>query len=187
MPFIDTKDYEASEGRLREVYEDIIQKRGKLAEIHKLQSLHPETIVQHMDLYMELMFGKSPLKRKQREMIAVVTSAFNECEYCIQHHSSALRHFWKDDEKVQLLAQNYQKLDLSQEDYALCEYARSLTLKPHEVNEEWHVQPMREAGWDDRAILDAAMIIAYFNFVNRLVLGLGVPLESDQGEGYIYD
>lgn len=187
MPFIDTKDYEASEGHLREVYDDIIQKRGKLAEIHQLQSLHPETIVQHMDLYMELMFGKSPLKRKQREMIAVVTSAFNQCEYCIQHHSAALRHFWKDDQQVQLLAQDYQHLDLADHDKALCDYAKLLTLKPHEVSNEDHVQPMRDVGWDDRAILDAAMIVAYFNFVNRLVLGLGVPLESDQGEGYIYE
>jgi len=37
----------------------------------------------------------------------------------------------------------------------------------------------------DRAILDAAQIAAYFNFVNRLVLGLGVGLEA-QRDGYEY-
>jgi hypothetical protein len=31
------------------------------------------------------------------------------------------------------------------------------------------------------------MIIAYFNFVNRIVLGLGVELEEDRGRGYRYD
>ena len=33
--------------------------------------------------------------------------------------------------------------------------------------------------------LTAAQIAAYFNFVNRLVLGLGVGLEEDR-EGYRY-
>lgn len=34
--------------------------------------------------------------------------------------------------------------------------------------------------------MDAHLVIAYFNFVNRLVLGLGVELEQDQGQGYKY-
>lgn len=187
MAYIETTDYEASEGRLREIYDDIIQKRGKLAEIHKLQSLHPNTIVQHMDLYMELMFAQSPLKREQREMIAVVVSAYNNCEYCVEHHSSALNHFWKDEEQVDDLAEDYHLLGLSHANKALCDYAHALTVNPSGIQEQHHIQPMRQAGWDDRAILDTAMIVAYFNFVNRLVLGLGVPLEDDGGEGYKYD
>ncbi len=186
MAYIQTQSYETAEGRLKEIYDDILQKRGKLAEIHKLQSLHPETIVQHMELYMELMFGKSPLKRKQREMMAVVVSAYNNCEYCIEHHSAALRHFWQDEDQVDDLQEDYHLLGLSHADKSLCDYARDLTINPGEVGEANHIQPMREAGWDDRAILDAAMVIAYFNFVNRLVLGLGVPLEEDGGEGYNY-
>jgi uncharacterized peroxidase-related enzyme len=187
MAYVQTTEYEAAEGRLKEIYDDIIQKRGKLAEIHKLQSLHPETIVQHMELYMELMFAQSPLKREQREMVAVVVSAYNNCEYCVEHHSSALNHFWKDEEQVDDLAEDYHLLGLSHANKALCDYAYVLTVNPANVSQEAHIQPMKEAGWEDRAILDVAMIISYFNFVNRLVLGLGVPLEEDQGEGYNYD
>ena len=50
-----------------------------------------------------------------------------------------------------------------------------------------HIEKMREAGLDDRAITDAALIISYFNFINRIVLGLGADLEPDRGEGYKYD
>jgi uncharacterized peroxidase-related enzyme len=187
MAYIQTTDYEASEGRLREIYDDIIQKRGKLAELHKLQSLHPETIVQHMELYMELMFRESPLERAQREMMAVVVSAANNCEYCIEHHSAALEHFWEDEEQVEDLQEDYHLLGLSQANKALCDYASALTSSPGKITDETHIQPMRGAGWDDRAILDAGMIVAYFNFVNRLVLGLGASLEADGGEGYNYE
>jgi len=36
---------EDAEGRLKEIYTEIIQKRGQLAEVHKIQSLRPESIV----------------------------------------------------------------------------------------------------------------------------------------------
>ncbi len=187
MPYIKTLNYEDATGKIREIYDDLVQKRGKLAEVHKLQSLHPETIPQHMDFYMELMFGKSPLKRAQREMIAVVVSGCNQCEYCIKHHGSALRHFWKDENKVERLARDFRQVNLPEADQWLCTYAEALTLHPHDIDETKHILPLRQVGWDDQAILDTAMIASYFNFVNRMVMGLGVPLESDKGEGYYYE
>lgn len=56
-------------------------KRGKLAEVHKIQSLNSATFVLQMDLYMAIMYAKSPLNRAQREMMAVVVSAANYCDY----------------------------------------------------------------------------------------------------------
>lgn len=85
MAHIDIVSYENSEGELREIYDGIIKSRGKLADVHKVQSLNPKSIVNHMDLYMTIMFGRSPLKRLQREMIAVVVSIANNCEYCQEH------------------------------------------------------------------------------------------------------
>ena len=41
------------------------------------------------------------------------------------------------------------------------------------------VQGLRDAGWSDLEIHDAAQVVAYFNYVNRLADGLGVDLESD--------
>ncbi|PCJ83863.1 MAG: peroxidase [Flavobacteriales bacterium] len=187
MPFIKVIQPEKAEGELKVIYEDTLKKRGKIAEVHKIQSLNPQSLVNHMDLYLTLMFGKSPLRRYQREMIAVVVSSANICRYCIQHHALALNHFWKDDERVIQLADDFMKLDLSKTDLLLCHYAHSLTIKPNSINEEEFIVPMKNAGLDDRAILDAALVTNYFNFVNRMVLGLGVQLEDDGGKGYAYE
>lgn len=43
---------------------------------------------------------------------------------------------------------------------------------------ESDVRALREEGLGDQAIHDAACIVAYFNFVNRVALGLGVELEE---------
>lgn len=57
-------------------------------------------------------------------------------------------------------------------------YALKLTATPSEVNAQ-DVALLREAGFSDRDIHDAAAITAYFNFVNRLASGLGVELEQE--------
>lgn len=187
MPYIKVIQHEQAEGELLSIYDDLIQKRGKLAEVHKIQSLNPQSIMDHMNLYLTVMFGKSPLKRYQREMMAVVVSAANKCPYCMQHHSEALNHFWKDQERVTALANDFKETELSKADEALCKYAHDLTVIPSEIRDDLHIEALKKYGFDDRTILDAALVTAYFNFVNRMVLGLGVQLEDDGGSGYAYD
>ncbi|QOR65070.1 peroxidase [Cytobacillus suaedae] len=70
--------YEDSEGELRELYERF---NGKMANILKVQSLNPKSLSAHLDYYKVIMFGKSPLTRPVREMIATVVSSTNECFY----------------------------------------------------------------------------------------------------------
>ena len=39
------------------------------------------------------------------------------------------------------------------------------------------LEPLRGTGLDDRAVVDANQVVAYFNYVNRVAHGLGVDLE----------
>ena len=68
---------EEAEGLLREIYDQLTAGRGQLAEVHKLQSLRPKSILRHMALYMEIIFTRSELSRAEPEMTAVVLSAAN--------------------------------------------------------------------------------------------------------------
>jgi alkylhydroperoxidase family enzyme len=54
---------------------------GRTAHIMKVHSLHPQSMLDHRALYETLLFGSSPLKRYQREMIGAVVSAINGCLY----------------------------------------------------------------------------------------------------------
>jgi uncharacterized peroxidase-related enzyme len=187
MAFIDVIEPEDADDDLKAIYDELVAQRGKLARIHTIQSQHPESIMAHMELYMEVMFGKSPLKRAQREMIAVVVSAANSCEYCQLHHAEALKTYWKDEERVQQLRSDYTKAHLDRKDQLLCEYAHNLTVAPS--NQNLHregVRMMKESGWSERAILDANLITSYFNFVNRIVMGLGVEPPDEEISGYNY-
>ena len=53
----------------------------RVAHILELQSLHPQALTDHMASYRTIMFGPSPLSRAERESIALVVSAANDCFY----------------------------------------------------------------------------------------------------------
>jgi uncharacterized peroxidase-related enzyme len=184
MAYIETIEHSNAKGELKEIYDSLVKSRGKIADVHKIQSLNPESIVKHMELYMTVMFGKSPVSRSKREMMAVIVSTSNNCPYCIRHHAEALQHYWKDTDKLNSLIETGTHSDLSEEEIALCEYARELTMNPGDMKQS-HVERLKKLGLSDRAILDATLVISYFNFVNRNVQALGVELEDDPG-GYNY-
>ncbi len=186
MSRIQIQQPEQATGRLREIYNEIEKQRGQVAEVLKIQSLRPESILKHMELYMEIMFSRSELSRAQREMIAVVVSAANNCSYCTTHHSSALNHYWKDEKKIKHFIADYREVEITEKEKALCRYAREVTLRPQNMEELDPTEILKEKELSDSAILDATLVISYFNFVNRMVLSLGVKLELDEGKNYKY-
>lgn len=58
--------------------QDRVPDQDNILRIHGVRS---RIMRLHFDVYRELMFGRSPLSRVQREMIAVTVSAVNECHY----------------------------------------------------------------------------------------------------------
>lgn len=186
MAFIEVIEYENATGELKAIYDNLIATRGKLADVHTIQSLNPATIVSHMALYKDIMFGKSPLKRYQREMIAVIVSVANQCEYCMKHHREALLHYWKDEKRADALQHDPKDANLSEADMALCAFAKALTLQPGSSNKA-SIDRLKATGLDDRAVLDAALVVAYFNFVNRMALGLGLVINEAEIKGYKYE
>lgn len=55
-------------------------------------------------------------------------------------------------------------------------YALTLTRAPARLRAA-DLQPMRDAGLDDRAILETNQVAAYFAYANRVADGLGLQLE----------
>jgi alkylhydroperoxidase family enzyme len=74
-------DPEDADGALAEEYDAAVERAGKVYNIVRSMSLRPETLSASMELYKAIMFGPSALTRQERELLATVTSATNECYY----------------------------------------------------------------------------------------------------------
>jgi uncharacterized peroxidase-related enzyme len=183
VSWIDEIEVSDAEGRLADIYKDLVEKRGKVANILKIHSLNPEAMGNHLDLYMTLMFGRSGLSRAEREAIAVVVSAENECEYCVNHHVEALRRYVGDEEILNMLATADGLETLEPRLSNIVRHAEKLTSAPGAMTES-DLGELRAVGLSDADILDLSLITAYFNFVNRLALGLGVEYTEEELSGY---
>jgi uncharacterized peroxidase-related enzyme len=185
MPWIRVIDEPEAEGPLKQIYDEIKRTRGKVANILKVHSLRPDALKAHLDFYLTLMFTPGGLRRLERELLATVVSVLNGCAYCTRHHAEALNFYWKDAERLQGLIEDYTQVELPERERAMVTYAAKLTRSPAEMSES-DVQTLRQAGLSDEEILQVALIVGYFNFVNRVADGLGVEFSEDEVRGYKY-
>jgi uncharacterized peroxidase-related enzyme len=153
--------------------------------ILRIHGVRPVIGRRHYDLYRDLMLHPGPIPRVQREMIAVVVSAANGCRYCLLHHGANLRqqltnsgrHLDDSRDFVGTLSEDWTQADLSPAERTMLHFAVQLTRQPEGVREE-DITALRAVGFDDEAIHDLCTVAAYFNFVNRMAIGLGVELEE---------
>lgn len=185
MAWIKTMPRDSATGKTKKVYDRILKERGHLANIFIAQGLEPEVLEDHLDLYVHLMIGPGPLSREEREMIAVVVSAANRSAYGAIHHSEALETVEKDPKALYNLMKEFTSKHESPRSKALLAYAAKLTLDPRSITKD-DIKDMRDAGLTEEEILRANLIAGYFNFSNRIALGLGVELEEGEARTYKY-
>lgn len=185
MAWIRVVDEDEAEGDLKEAYGRIASRRGKVANVIKASSLLPEVMERNVDYYMALMYGRNALPRPKREMIAVEVSRVNGCTYCVRHHGAALARAARDEELAEAIMEEGADAAPEPADRAMLAYAARLTRDPESVGEK-NVQALRDAGFDDEQVLVINLVTALFNMYNRVVEGLGVELEPDEGKDPAY-
>jgi uncharacterized peroxidase-related enzyme len=185
MAYIKVIGEDEADGKLFEIYDEIQRNRGRVSNILRVQSLNPKALRAHLDLYMATVFGKGGLSRRESELLAVVVSAANGDTYCLTHHSEGLDRHARDPAWVKEVAKDPAKAKLNDRESALVHYALGLTTHPAKGRKE-AVGALKARGFTDEHILQATEIVAYFNFVNRLSLGLGAELEAEGERDYQY-
>ena len=70
-----------AKGLIQKEYNAALNRSGRIWNIVKSMSIHPEAMKSSMELYKCLMFAPSPLNRSEWEMLAVVVKARNGCVY----------------------------------------------------------------------------------------------------------
>lgn len=81
MPYIKQITIDQATGLLKRELEKSVARAGRVWNIVRIMSLNPRTMKSSMEMYGATMFAESPLSRQQREMLAVVVSRVNHCDY----------------------------------------------------------------------------------------------------------
>ncbi len=72
---------------------------------------------------------------------------------------------------------DYRQVEIGDKNRALLDFARKVTLSPQNM-EKADVDKLRDHGFSDSDISDAAQLIGYFNYTNRVMDCLGIKPET---------
>lgn len=82
MAWIETIREDEWQGDLAELYGAVVDKQhGRVDNIMQIHSHNPRALAAHNALYTSAMRGTATLRKVDRELIAYVVSALNECHY----------------------------------------------------------------------------------------------------------
>ncbi len=183
MAWIETINYEDANPQLKKIYDRVKGPNNAMDNVLSVHSLRPHSLVGHMTLYKSVLHNSNnTLPKWYLEAIGVYVSFLNTCDYCVQHHFEGLRRLLNDDVKAKEFFEAIQHKTLNdyfnKRYFEGIKYAQKLTLTLEEIK-QGDIERLKNVGFTDGEILEINQVTSYFNYVNRMVLGLGVTTKGD--------
>jgi uncharacterized peroxidase-related enzyme len=100
----------------------------------------------------------------------------------MEAHEKDLRSVVESDGQRQAVQTDYRTAGLPPREVALLDFAVKLTKSPLDVRRD-DLDALRRHGFTDEQLVDAVHCIGYFNFINRVLDGLGVDPEPSMRYG----
>lgn len=184
MAWIKTISYHEATGRLRQIYDRLKGPEDQIDNILLAHSLRPHGLEGHLGLYKNVLHhSANHLDKWFLEALGTWVSLLNRCDYCFNHHYHGMKRLIRDDGRAERIRQSFEQgtpeQAFDEKQLLLLRYAEKLTLRAADVG-EGDIAGLRDGGYNDGEILEANQVIAYFNYANRTVLGLGISLDGEK-------
>lgn len=122
-----------------------------------------------------LLRGPSTLTETERELIATVVSAGNDCNFCTAAHAAAVDLLSGDPSLAAAIRTDHSKAAVSDKMKALLDIGKAVGVSGKSVSPQM-IDKAKSEGATDIEIHDTVLIAALFSLYNRYVDGLGTAL-----------
>lgn len=182
MALIDYVDPAEASDRVRELLERPVSTSGSL--LRPMLANHPPLLEAQLG-YHERLMADGNLDRELKELVGVVVSQANDCDYCVSSHREKLHTLGLSPAALQAVDQaDYD--GLTERERVVAEFAERAATDPHRVGES-DLEALRGVGLDDQDILEVLGVVAMFMAANTLANALSIhPADRDVGlEAYL--
>jgi 4-carboxymuconolactone decarboxylase len=152
---------------IRERLLAVQEKAGFIPNVFLVLARRPEEFRAFMAYHDALMDKPGALTKAEREMIVVVTSNANQCQYCVVAHGAILRVRAKNPLIADQVAINYRKADITPRQKAMLDFAMKVAFEAYSAGDDDMVT-LAQHGFDQEDAWDIAAIAAFFGMSNRL-------------------
>jgi uncharacterized peroxidase-related enzyme len=157
---------------LKKAYEAIRGEFGFVPNFMQAIGRQPELIAGQLAIA-DAVLQPGALSRELKEQIGMVVSGINSSSYCIAIHMELLRKMGIEKQIGKRLATDYENAPAGEKEKVLFRFADKLTRKPYDFSRK-DADAVRAAGWDEQALFETVMTVAYFNYINAVSIGLGL-------------
>jgi uncharacterized peroxidase-related enzyme len=91
----------------------------------------------------------------------------------VESHAEFLRLVTLDNDLIAALREDYKSAPITEAEQVMCDYVVQLTKDATKIH-PGTLDGLRNAGFDDTAILQITLIASWFNYINRVADALGV-------------
>jgi len=175
LAYIKLCRYEEMDPEIQERAKPILEKTGKLGEIFELLALDKDLYFATDAMVQNFLLKETRLPYVTKERIALLVSLANNCTMCVDVHKNIAKMLGMSDEQVEETLQGVAAIQTDEKEKALLDFALKAASKENYKMTQDDIDALKELGWSEAEILEAARIAGYFNYINTLsnVFGLG--------------
>jgi uncharacterized peroxidase-related enzyme len=160
MPRLHVVSPDQATGPVKQIYDDVTAKMGKVVNIFQGMANSPAALKAYLSMSAALAEGE--LSPEDREVVYLAVSENNGCLYCVSAHSMLAKRVGLSDEET-LAARQFHSPN--QQRAALLEFVRRVIATKGFVRDE-DIEAVRQAGYGDGQIAESIGYIGLATFSN---------------------
>jgi len=173
MAWIRTVDERAAAGRIKERYQEDLDKLGFIMAATKAFSAHP-TLAEAYHAFRQAIESESGLSLREHRLINLVVADRIRSTYCVLVYGTALERELGGAAGLRALLTDYRTAGLSEREVAVLDYALAVAVGGERPEQ---VEQLRRLGLDDTAIVAVAFTAAFRLLGSRLYNALGIETD----------
>ncbi|MBX9876958.1 MAG: peroxidase-related enzyme [Candidatus Obscuribacterales bacterium] len=151
---------ESATGKVKDIYDAINKKLGKVPNIFQHMANSPAVLEGYMSFSRALDGGVLP--PKLRELIAIAVAEINVCQYCLSAHMAIAKSIGMTEQELKLARD--QRSDNDKWNAAL-KFVRQMVTTDAEMKDD-DIAQVKEAGFTDAEIAEIIAVVALNQFTN---------------------
>ena len=172
MSWVTTVPEEQLKPRAQEIF-DVLRENWGLVPNYFLALGHdPQLLEDQTNLFAHTMEDRA-LPKPLKEQLALLVSGLNFSSYCLAVHMQILSKIGIDKPLARKLAADFTTAPVEPKVMELFRFAEKLTRRPGDM-EKQDIERLRDAGWGDKEIVEAVLVISLHACANRFSAGLGL-------------
>ena len=179
IPFISLTPVDEATGTLKALYDDVERVRGVgyVSNLFRAYGAFPELGLATFKR-LTVLLGQGTLSLKLKEAVMTALAVINHCDYCVSFHGTQLENLGAETDEISAArAFDADRIDFSEKERALFEYAMKANGDPHSITIE-DIEGCRVLGTTDAEFVEILETVNTGNAFNTFAGALNVGADS---------